>query len=272
MRGVAIALDWRFEALHLFSKAHLQGLRDFHALGSKYSEEAIVAWEQACEGVTGDNSPVAPDVAEQRSQIDGLLATGRMLGILGLYAFLENYMNLVIEQLRAGGALIPKPKSNRNGFDLHELRKHFRRVGIDLEESPFPWNSLNQMREVRNCIAHADSWISEVFAERLNKVGLSVKEDTQLGPPEADFERWWRLVRETCRLIHSKCSDGTRAAGSPRPFHAYGVAGRGHGCLVATRIRELEAESRFSTANRSTRTLSEQAIRPGSLRDGLPAG
>ena len=204
MRDVTITLDWRFEALRIFSKAHLQSLQGFHAHVKKYSDEAIVVWEQACEGETDDNSPGANELAEQRNRIEDLLGKGQTLGILGLYAFLENYMNLVIEHLRAGGAPIP---SKRRGFTLDELREHFRKVGIDLEKPPFSWNSLNQMREVRNCIAHADGWISEAFAQRLDKVELEVKENTPLGPPETDFERWSRLVSETCRLIHSECSN-----------------------------------------------------------------
>ena len=41
------------------------------------------------------------------------------------------------------------------------------------------------MREVRNCIAHTDGWITEEFATRLHKVVLKVKVDTWLGFPEA---------------------------------------------------------------------------------------
>ena len=113
-------------------------------------------------------------------------------------------MDLVIEQLRAGGAQIPE---ETRGSKLERLRKQFRRVGIDLKKQPFSWNSLNQMRVVRNCIAHTDGWISEAFAERLGAVGIKVRAYTPLGPPETDFERWWGLVSETCQLIHDECSN-----------------------------------------------------------------
>ena len=56
MKGASITLDWRFEVLRPFSKAHMQSLRDFHAHVKKYSEKAIGAWEQECEGVTGVTS------------------------------------------------------------------------------------------------------------------------------------------------------------------------------------------------------------------------
>ncbi len=204
MRDVTISLDWRFDALRIVSKAHLQGLQDFHAHVKRYSEEAIEAWEQACEGVTDDNSPGAHELSEQRNQIEDLLDAGQTLGILGLYAFLENYLNLVIEHLREGGA--PITESGGRAFNLNDLRREFRKAGIDLGKPPFSWDSLNQMRLVRNCIAHADGWISEAFAKRLAKVGMRVKGNTPLSLPATDFERRWRLVNETCSLIHSECS------------------------------------------------------------------
>lgn len=205
MSAPKIALDWRFEALRRFSEAHLQGLRDFHLDLERHSGEAMAAWERACDGAADDDSARAHELTEQRHRIEGFLDRWQALGILGLYAFLESYMNLVIEQLRAGGAKIPEPKGG--GFSLGDLRKHFLKVQIDLEKSPFSWSSLNQMREIRNCIAHADGWVSKEFAERLKKLGLSVKRDTPLGPPETDFERWWRLVSKTRQLIHDECSN-----------------------------------------------------------------
>ena len=204
MKGAPITLGWRFEVLRPFSKAHMQSLRDFHAHVKKYSEKAIGAWEQECEGVTDDDSPRAHELTRQRNQIEDLLDKGHTLGILGLYAFLERYLNLVIEHLRAGGATISD--SGGRGFNLHQLRDHFRQVGIDIEKEPFPWHALDQMREVRNCIAHTDGWITEEFATRLHQVGLKVKVATWLGFPETNFERWWRLVDETIRLIHDECS------------------------------------------------------------------
>ena len=203
MGTTTITLDWRFEALRRFSEAHLEGLKAFNSHVTESSDAAIVAWEQACEGVTDDTSAGADELAEQRDRIEDLLARGRTLGILGLYAFLENYMDLVIEQLRAGGATIPE---ERGGSKLDQLRRQFRRVGIDLKKQPFSWNSLNQMRVVRNCIAHADGWISEAFAKRLVALGLKVRAYTPLGPPETDIERWWGLVGETFRFIHGECS------------------------------------------------------------------
>lgn len=78
-------------------------------------------------------------------------------------------MDLVIEQLSAGGTKIPE---ERGGSKLDQLRRQFHKVEIDLEKPPFSWHSLNQIRELRNCIAHADGWISEEFAERLDTAGF----------------------------------------------------------------------------------------------------
>lgn len=210
MRGVT--LDWRFEALRSFSEAHLRELQDFHVHVKNYSEAAMVAWEQACEGVP-DGTPAADDLIEERGRIEDLLARGQTLGILGLYAYLENYLDLVIEHLRGSGAAIPRPRGRES--KLEKLRKQFCAVGIDLKKSPFCWSSLDQMREVRNCIAHTNGWVNRAFDVRLKKTGLTVRRDAPLGPPATDFERWCRLVSDTCQLIHSECSNRYYDSGLP---------------------------------------------------------
>ena len=178
MKTASITLDWRFEALCKFSRIHLQGIRDFNRHLRTYSDEEIKAWE--CEFVPDDDDPRVEDLIEQRIQIKGVLLRGQTLGILGLYSFLERHLNLVAEHLRAAGAPIDEAK--RGGFYLEELAQQFHRVGIDMKKPPFKWNSLDQMRVVRNCIAHTEGWITEKFANKLHDAGLTVRVDTELGP------------------------------------------------------------------------------------------
>ena len=205
MKGKSIILDWRFEAHHRFSTAQIQALRDFGIHFQEYSEKAIKAWEQESEHVSDDDDPDAQELREQRERIEDLLHKGQTLGILGLYAFLERYLSLVIEYLRAAGASIPNPR--RRGSYLDQLREQFLcGVGIDIANYPFQWNSLNRMRLVRNCIAHTEGWITEANVKKLGNVGLTVRENTELGPPATEFEDWWRLVDNTCQLIHDECS------------------------------------------------------------------
>ncbi len=213
MRGVK--LDWRFEAHRRFSEFQLQGLQEFHAHLKENSTRAMVAWGRACEGLTDKNSPAADELAEERDRIESVLDIGQTLSILGLYAFLENYMDLVIEYLRAGGAKFSSPGKRKGESKLEKLRKKFFQVGVDLKKPPFSWESLDQMREIRNCIAHDDGWVSEAVAERLQKLGLSVRKETQLRPPATDFERWYGLVDETCRGIHAECSSRYLDQGLP---------------------------------------------------------
>ena len=208
-----IILDWRFEALSLVSGAHMQDLRDFYEHAKEHFTTTIRVWEHECEGIAEeDDSFHGDEFAERRNQIDALLDRQHTLGIVGLYTFLERYLNLVIEHLRRGGARINKSK---RGFNLHQLSGHLLSVGIDIKKEPFDWQALDLMREVRNCIVHADGWITEEFVDRLCKeeftdsrckVDLKVHVDTPLVLPEKYFECSWKLVDETYRRICDECS------------------------------------------------------------------
>ncbi len=203
MKCATITLDWRFEALCRFSEARIQGLLDFHHHMKKYTKKAIRDWKKECESVTDDDSARAEYLAEQRNQIEYILETGHKLGILGLYAFLENHLNLVIEHLRKGKAKIKDPGAR--GFNLHEIRDNLRTVGIDIEKAPFQFHELDRLRVIRNCIAHTDGWITEEFAKKLDKVGQKEKIDTQLALPVTDFKCWWKLVNKQIHLINEEC-------------------------------------------------------------------
>lgn len=82
MSAATITLGWRFEALRRFSEAHLQGLQEFHLHLERYSGEAMIARERACEGVADDDSLGAHELIEQRHRIEDLLGRGQVLGIL----------------------------------------------------------------------------------------------------------------------------------------------------------------------------------------------
>ena len=203
-KGTPIILDWRFEALSLVSRAQMQNLWDFYEHAKEHFTTTIRVWEHECEGITeDDDSFYGDELAERRNQIEALLDRQHTLGIVGLYAFLERYLNLVIEHLRAGGATI---RESKRGFDLHQLSEHLLSVGIDIKKEPFDWQALDLMREVRNCIVHADGWITEEFADRLCKVGLKGHVDTPLVLPDKYFEHSRKLVDETYRRIYDECS------------------------------------------------------------------
>ena len=165
MRGVK--LDWRFEALGKYSEIQLLGLQEFHAQLKENSKRAMVDWGRAWERLTDEDSRAADELVEERDRIESAMDTWQPLGILGLWAFLENYMDLVIEHLRAGGAKFSCPdKAKREsklaflepcvdlviehlrtvrakfscrdkaerGSKLEKLRKKFFQAGIDLKK------------------------------------------------------------------------------------------------------------------------------------------
>ena len=93
---------------------------------------------------------------------------------------------------------------------------------------------------------------------------------TQHGRTSVQGQRLGRgaPVQRRSRRLQAKIGNGPIRIDLPLQVNK-GPSGRRPS--FAIHIGELETESRFSTANRSTKTLNELAIRPGSLRDALPA-
>ena len=147
-------------------------------------------------------------IDEKGQHIESLMDRGHTFGIVGLrYTFLERFLNLVIEHLRAGGAPIP---DSQEGLSLHKMRDYLaQHAKIDMNRPPFDWKALERLRERRNCIVHADGWVTDDFVIRLRKLGLRVKPDRPLRLPKNYFEHTWR-----CRVdeTYQTCSQGMRGA------------------------------------------------------------
>ncbi len=202
-----IELDWRFGILERMGRVRLKELEDFHNRGEKTFNAAMKAWrrevkefESRYEDADGDH------LISQREEIESLLDRGHSFEIVGLHIFLERFLNLVIEHLRAGGANIPAPL--QTGFSIHQIRKYLaQETNIDMNRRPFDWRAIELLQEIRNCIVHADGWITDDFANRLGKVGMTVKAETQLTLPTNYFENTLKLVGETYKAVYAQCSE-----------------------------------------------------------------
>jgi hypothetical protein len=70
------------------------------------------------------------------------------------------------------------------GFSLHKLRDHLvQHARVNMNRPPFDWKALEKLQEIRHCIVHADGWITDDFANRLGRVGLTVKRECHSGCP-----------------------------------------------------------------------------------------
>ena len=88
------------------------------------------------------------------------------------------------------------------------MRNHLAQYAkIDLNRAPFDWKALDRLRKIRNCIVHADGWITEDFVSRFAKVGMRVKEDTQLKLPADYFEDAWELINDTYKAVYKECTE-----------------------------------------------------------------
>jgi hypothetical protein len=200
-----IKLDWRFDALDHVARVHIKELWDFYDQAQKHFQTAMKAWEDEGKDLNEEEEAVYADYfIEKRDSIEALLDRGHTLGVVAVYTFLERFLNLVLEHLRAGGAPIPLPES-KQGFTLNQMRAQLESLKIGTSEEPIDWDALNLMREIRNCIVHTDGWITEDFVDRLKKVGFKAKEDTRLVLPDRYFERCWNLVNSTCQRVHAEC-------------------------------------------------------------------
>jgi hypothetical protein len=197
-----IKLDWRFTSLEYLAQVHMKELRDFSIQAERHFDDAMEAWNKESTGLTEEEDAMMGDyLIERRDMIESLLDRGYTLGILGLYTFLERVLNEAVGHLREGGASIPQPKK---GFNLHQLRTQLQSVGIDMNAPPFDWNEIDRLREIRNCIAHTNGWITDDFAARLNSLGMHVKADTPLKLPDKFFQDSWTLVDDTYHLVYKK--------------------------------------------------------------------
>lgn len=200
-----IELDWRFSILERMGRVRLKELMDFHNQGKKTSEAAMKAWRKEAKAFSAKYEYGDDYLIEKRDEIESLLDRGQTYSIVGLYTFLERFLNLVVERLRDGGGDIPP---SQMGLSLHKLRDHLaQQAKIDMNRAPFDWKALERLQEIRNCIVHADGWITDDFVSRFAKVGMKVKEDTALKLPANYFEDAWALVNETYRTVYEQCEE-----------------------------------------------------------------
>jgi hypothetical protein len=201
-----IELDWRFDVLERMGKIRLKELMDFHKQGKETFRVAMKSWRKEAKEFSAKYEYADDDyLIEQRDEIESLLDRGHTFGIVGLYTFLERFLNLVIEHLRTGGAPIPP---SQTGLSLHKMRDYLsQHAKIDINRPASNWKALERLREIRNCIVHADGWITGDFASRLGQVGMRVKAETALRLPKNYFENAWRLVDETYKAVYKECSE-----------------------------------------------------------------
>ena len=201
-----IEVDWRFDILERMGRVRLKELMDFQKQGEKTFRSAMKAWEKEVKEFESKYEDANGDhLIEQREEIESLLDRGHTFGIVGLYTFLERFLNMVVDHLRAGGAAIPP---SQKGLDLPKMRNLLAQFAkIDLNRAPFDWKALERLREIRNCIVHADGWITDDFVGRFAKVGMRVKEDTPLKLPTNYFEDAWKLVDHTYKAVYKECTE-----------------------------------------------------------------
>ena len=201
VKVLPIEVDWRFGILERMGRVRLKELMDFHEQAEKTFENAMAAWQEEVKEFEAKYEDADGDhLSEQREEIESLLDRGHTFGVVGLYTFLERFLNLVIEHLRAGGAQIPPSKM---GLSLHKIRAHLAEFAkIDMNRPPFYWKALERLQEIRNRIVHADGWITDDFVGRFAKVGMRVKEDTPFKLPTNYFEEAWKLVDHTYKAVY----------------------------------------------------------------------
>ena len=204
---LAIKLDWRFGLLDRLGAVRMKELMDFYRQAEEHFRLAMKAWKKESKAFTAkykdDEYADSDHLVDRRESLESLMDRGHGFGIVGLYTFLERFLNLVVEHLRSGGASIPE---SQMGLSLHKLRDHLlQHAQIDMNRSPYDWNGLERLQEIRNCIVHGDGWITDDFVTRLGKVGIKVKADTRLQLPKTYFEDVWALVNTTYQMIHKGC-------------------------------------------------------------------
>jgi hypothetical protein len=115
---LSIKLDYSFCDLEYSARVRMDNLLNFYTQAAATSERHwtnghLIWWiwtisaTKRLQWLTRTRSRIA------KREIESLFDSGRTLGIVSLYAFLERFLNLVVNHLRTGGAAIPlNPKAS----------------------------------------------------------------------------------------------------------------------------------------------------------------
>jgi hypothetical protein len=96
-----IELDWRFGIVERLGRVRMKALMDFHRQAQETFRVAMRAWRREAKEFEAKYEDADGDhLIDERDSIESLMDRGHTFGIVGLYTFLERFLNLVIEHLR----------------------------------------------------------------------------------------------------------------------------------------------------------------------------
>ena len=95
-----IEVDWRFGILERMGRVRLKELIDFREQAERTFETAMAAWQEEVKEFEAEYEDADGDhLIDQREEIESLLDRSHTFGIVGLYTFLDRFLNLAIEHL-----------------------------------------------------------------------------------------------------------------------------------------------------------------------------
>jgi hypothetical protein len=217
---------WKIKIGLRLVQVELRATEDFHrqadaafrtqlsALETEYQSRPSAYWNKSSElGITRGE-----ELGERRDEIDGLLDLNEYFGVITVHAAFDHFLFRIFEYAKSQGLIKCRYYAKKPFLmfskSVDMLKDEF---AIDLRQSPFDWNRIEELTTVRNAIAHKGGWIApDPTSEEFRKFkAYGFPSTWPLELPKGYFLQSKTLVLDTCRAIARKFVKYAQQ-GSPR--------------------------------------------------------
>lgn len=215
-----VGLDWRlgvpFEVLWIT----LNELKRFYDEGERQFSSELSKLEMQFRNISPEDDDQADYLCDLRDQYEGILNLKREFAVIGLFRAFERFLRIFLDLQRHPLFKIPPLE----GSHFEDLKRQYKKIGVDLSKPPFEWQQIKLLQEIRNCIAHDEGWVDANRAAKLRSFKYSVKENDWIQLQPDFFPQAHKLIRKTCEIVAEKCKESlSKRPGGPGGLPANGL-------------------------------------------------
>ena len=206
-------IRWRavvIEALLSRTEHRIGRLRDFYNEGEFNFDSRLRDLKDEADRLVPEQWDGLQDhYIDELYDLEELRELKRNFSIVGLFTVFEIFLRrmltliLVPPGVKDRKALLERVQKKR--WNLDDMKKKFREVGLPITEPNTDWNAIKRMNEVRNCITHHAGQPNKEMMLRLKKINFPVNDaeypTRRMKLPPEYFEESAVIVERVCRRI-----------------------------------------------------------------------